>query len=135
MTTIVVGAAIIRAGYLLAQQRAFPPSTAGFWELPGGRVEAGEDDRTALARECMEELGVRVTVSERVGPEVLLRHGLVLRIYRATLDPPDATPYPHDHEALRWLAESTLDSVKWLPADRLLLPSLRELLAYRQHSD
>jgi 8-oxo-dGTP diphosphatase len=128
MTGVVVAAAILRAGSVLAQQRAFPPSTAGFWELPGGRVEPGEDDRTALARECLEELGVRVIVGTRVGPEVPLRPGLVLRIYQATLDPPDATPYPHDHAALRWLTASTMDSVEWLPADKLLLPALGALL-------
>jgi 8-oxo-dGTP diphosphatase len=36
---VVVGAAIIRDGQLLAQQRSYPPDAAGKWELPGGRVE------------------------------------------------------------------------------------------------
>jgi 8-oxo-dGTP diphosphatase len=129
MTGIVVGAAILRAGQILAQQRAHPPSTAGLWELPGGRVEPGEDDETALRRECVEELGVSVLVGARVGPEVTLRHGLVLRIYQAALDPPDATPHPHDHQALRWLTPATLETVDWLPADRALLPDLRAILA------
>jgi 8-oxo-dGTP diphosphatase len=129
MTGIVVGAAIIRAGCVLAQQRAYPESVAGQWELPGGRVEPGESDRAAISRECLEELGVRVRVGEPVGPEVPLRDGLVLRAYRATLDPPDATPHPHDHQALRWLTASTLDSVEWLPADRVLMPALHALLA------
>ena len=128
MTGVVVGAAIVRAGQILAQQRGHPPSVAGLWELPGGRVEPGESDSTALARECWEELGVRVVVGSRVGPEVLLRPGLVLRVYRASLDPGDGEPFPHDHAALRWLDASGLDSVEWLPGDRVLLPAIRELL-------
>ena len=126
--SVVVGAAIVRAGRLLAQQRAYPEAAAGRWELPGGRVEPGESDQDAVRRECVEELGVRVRVGARVGPDVPVRPGLVLRIYRADLERPDATPHPHDHHALRWLAVDTLDAVDWLPADRVLLPDLRRLL-------
>lgn len=126
--SIVVGAAILRAGQVLAQQRAFPPAVAGLWELPGGRVEPGESDEVALARECMEELGVTVAVGARMGPEVILRSGLVLRIYCVALDPSDAVPEARDHQAVRWLGVGELESVEWLPGDRLLLPALRDLL-------
>ena len=125
---VVVGAAIVRDGRVLAQQRAYPARDAGRWELPGGRVEPGESDQAALRRECLEELGVRVRVGASVGPEVPLTDELLLRVYRAELDPPDATPHPHDHQALRWLTASALDTVDWLPADRVLLPDLRSLL-------
>ena len=128
MTTIVVGAAIIRDNHVLAQQRAHPPEVAGLWEFPGGRVEPGESDSTALARECWEELRVTVTVGGRIGPEVLLRPGLSLRLYQAILTPATAEPVAHEHEALRWLTASALDSVPWLPADRALLPAVRYLL-------
>ncbi len=128
MTGIVVGAAIVRDGRLLAQQRAYPSSVAGQWELPGGRVEPGESPVAALRRECLEELGVRVLVGDQVGPDVPVREDLVLRIYQAALDPSDAAPRPLDHRALRWLTADTMGSVEWLPADRVLLPALRELL-------
>lgn len=124
---IVVGAAIVRGGLLLAQQRAYPPSVAGKWELPGGLVEPDESPAAALHRECVEELGVDIVVGTQVGPDVPVREGLVLRVFRATLAP-DAVPHPHDHHALRWLTVSDLDTVDWLPADRALLPDLRLLL-------
>jgi mutator protein MutT len=125
---VIVGTAIVRGTELLAQQRAYPPSTAGLWELPGGRVEPGESDVDAVRRECEEELGVTVRVGDPVGPDVALPGGKVLRIYAAALDPLSPEPHPHDHQALRWLTVDGLDSVEWLPADRVLLPSLRALL-------
>jgi 8-oxo-dGTP diphosphatase len=130
MTGVVVGAAIVRGGRLLAQRRAYPESVAGQWELPGGRVEPGESEPDAVVRECLEELGVRVRVGAAVGPAVPVRADLVLKVYAAELDPPDADPHPHDHAGLRWLSLSTLDEVSWLPADRELLPALRALLAH-----
>ena len=66
---VIVGAALVRDGKLLAQQRAWPPGHAGQWELPGGRVEAGESDAFALARECSEELDVVIEVGDRVGQD------------------------------------------------------------------
>ena len=59
---IVVAGALISGSLLLVAQRARPPELAGLWELPGGKVAAGESDAIALARELREELGVEVTV-------------------------------------------------------------------------
>jgi hypothetical protein len=49
---IIVGAAILADGRLLACQRSEPPEVAGRWEFPGGKVEPGEDELEALVREC-----------------------------------------------------------------------------------
>jgi 8-oxo-dGTP diphosphatase len=125
---VIVGAAIVRGATLLAQQRAYPAEVAGLWELPGGRVERGESEVDAVRRECREELGVDVVVGERVGGEVGLRAGLVLRVYSARLADPAADPKPLEHKALRWIHVSSLEAVRWLPADLELLPALRAFL-------
>ncbi|KOV76697.1 NUDIX hydrolase [Nocardia sp. NRRL S-836] len=124
---LVVGAAIVRGGRLLAQQRSFPESHAGQWELPGGRVEPGERPEEALVRECVEELGVPVVVGEQVGPDVPLKSDLVLRIHAAELA--GGEPEALEHNAVRWVTADELPGLHWLPADRALVPALRDLLS------
>jgi 8-oxo-dGTP diphosphatase len=124
---VIVGAAIVRDGTLLAQQRAWPAEAAGQWELPGGRVEPGESEVDALRRECVEELDVKISVGERVGPDVGLPGGKVLRIFAAGLA--EGEPRPVEHMGLRWLTADELLTVVWLPADRQLLPDLRRLVS------
>jgi len=51
---------------LLVVRRANEPGR-GLWSLPGGRVEPGEDDPAAVAREVAEETGLEVEVGRFVG--------------------------------------------------------------------
>ena len=131
---VIVGAAIIRDGRVLACARSAPPEVAGMWEFPGGKVEPGESETAALARECAEELAVRVEVGERVGRNVRMAHGRsVLKVYAARLLHDDQ-PQALEHSALRWLSAAELDSVTWLPADAPIVAALRPLLDGPSHS-
>ncbi|MGH3436903.1 MAG: (deoxy)nucleoside triphosphate pyrophosphohydrolase [Sciscionella sp.] len=123
---VVVAAVIIRSGAVLAQQRAYPAADAGRWELPGGRVEAGESESAAVVREIREELAVDVRAGERVGPEIPLPSGPLLRAYAAELA--GGEPVVQEHQAVRWVAAGDLDTLDWLPADRALLPAVRAQL-------
>ncbi|HET9118337.1 MAG TPA: ATP-binding protein, partial [Pseudonocardiaceae bacterium] len=125
---LVVAVALLRDGRVLAQRRAFPPETAGRWELPGGRAEPGESAVAALIRECREELAVDVVPGEQIGPDVPLPSGSALRVHIARLARPDATPVPVEHAALRWVDLTELAELDWLEADRVVLPDLAALL-------
>ncbi len=117
---VVVAAALERHGRLLAARRSRPASLAGGWELPGGKVEPGEDPSHALVRELREELAVDTTVVGRVvGPldgDWPLDDGSVLRVLRARLDRGDPVPEVA-HDEVRWLAPDELGSVAWLGPD------------------
>jgi 8-oxo-dGTP diphosphatase len=128
MPQLIVGAAIVLDGRVLACERSEPPEMAGRWEFPGGKVEPGEGDVEAVVRECEEELGVAVEVGEQIGPDVSVAAGRwTLRVYLARLVD-DVQPRPLEHSALRWLAAEELDDVPWLPADAPIAAALAPLL-------
>jgi len=124
---IIVGAAIVADGRVLACQRAEPPETAGRWEFPGGKVEPGEKELAALVRECDEELGVTIEAAGRVGGDVPLAHGrAILRVWLARLV--TGEPKAIEHSSLRWLSRDELFSVSWLPADAPIVEALADHL-------
>ena len=118
---IVVAAAVEREGRLLAARRTRPESVAGGWELPGGKVEPGEEPSHALVRELREELAVDATVVGRVpGPDDgdwPLDDTHVLRVMRVRLDRGEPQPGVA-HDEVRWLSPRELDAVAWLAPDR-----------------
>jgi 8-oxo-dGTP diphosphatase len=125
---VIVAAVIVVDGRVLACERSAPPEVAGRWEFPGGKVEPGETDEQALARECAEELGVRVEVGDRVGRDVPLAHGrAVLRVFAVTLLDGEV-PRALEHASMRWLGVDEFGSVPWLPADAPIVAELPGLL-------
>ena len=124
---IIVGAAIVDQGRVLAARRAEPPELAGGWEFPGGKVEVGETDEAALVRECREELLVEIEVDARVGTDVIVADGAaVLRLWTARIVA--GVPVAVEHAELRWLSAGELADVPWLPADLPLVEALRALM-------
>ena len=124
---LVVGAAVVRDGRLLAARRTTPPATAGRWELPGGKVDAGETPEDALVREVEEELGCRVAVLRWLDGEQPIGATHVLRAAFCRLEADGPRPGP-DHDELRWLGPEELGDVDWLEPDRPFLPAVREVL-------
>ncbi|MEO8134101.1 MAG: NUDIX domain-containing protein [Betaproteobacteria bacterium] len=82
LTLVAVGILMRQDGQVLFAQRPAGKAYAGYWEFPGGKIESGESDRDALARELQEELGIRVT---QASPWLTQRH-----------------VYPHAHVELRF---------------------------------
>jgi len=115
---VVVGVALRDgAGRVLAARR----HGAG-WELPGGKVEVGESERTAGVRECAEELGVQVELLTRLPGREPCGEWHVLRVWTGRIVA--GTPVPLVHAELRWVGPDELAGLDWLPADQ---PFVRRL--------
>jgi len=124
---LVVAAALLRDGHLLAARRSAPPELAGRWELPGGKVEPGEAPEDALVRELREELGVDAEPVARIPGEWPLRAPYVLWVWTVRLPDGSAEPKPlQDHDELRWLTPAEIWDVDWLDQD---VPAVREAAA------
>ncbi len=122
-----MAAAIVRDGRLLAARRC-AGSFAGLWEFPGGKVEPGEDDRTALLRELREELAVSAVVGEQIGADWPLADGHRMHVYRTAL-PADQEPRCCEGcDALRWVGASETSSLSWIPADLPIVATVRRFL-------
>ncbi len=122
---VVVGAALLSGGRLLAARRSAPPELAGRWELPGGKVEPGETPEHALVRELREELGVAAESLDRVPGEWPLKAGYVLRVFTARLLAGAPEPL-EDHDELCWLTPDEIWDVDWLDQD---VAAVKALLA------
>lgn len=131
---LVMGAAIVDRGRVLAARRTTPEHARGMWEFPGGKVEPGEDPDVAIVREIREELGCEVAVIDHLAGQQPVKDGYTLRVAVARLL--GGEPVPHEHDAIRWLGADQLDVVTWLEPDLPFLPELRErLLASARDSE
>ena len=128
MKTIEVVAAIILKGdQVFATQRGYG-DFKGWWEFPGGKIETGEFPQEALRREIREELEAEIVVGdllETVEWDYPAFH-LTMHCFVCTLE--SESLHLNEHADSAWLTKDTLASVKWLPADLILLDKISDLL-------
>jgi 8-oxo-dGTP diphosphatase len=128
---LVVACALIDAdGNILLARRPEGKKLAGLWEFPGGKMNAGELPEAALARELKEELGITVAPKD-FAPFTFASHAydsfhLLMPLFlcrRWT-----GTPRPREGQVLAWVAPDRLVEYPMPPADRPLIPMLRDFL-------
>ena len=124
--TEVVAALIVKDHRFLICQRPAHKARGMLWEFVGGKVEQGETLPQALIRECLEELGIRVTPQEifmqlmHTYPDITVRLTL---FWAQTQD----TPQRLEHNDLRWIGVDEIDHFSFCPADRDILAKLKEM--------
>lgn len=111
---------------ILITKRLSNTPYGGYWEFPGGKMEAGESVADAAARECLEELGVRIGVrAELPTLEHRYEHATV-RLHPCVgglLDPPEAIRHL-GVSAHRWVRLGELPWLEFLPANVRLVTRL-----------
>lgn len=125
---LVTAAVVVENGRVLITKRPENKRHPGYWEFPGGKVNPGEAPEEALAREMLEELGVRVVV-DRIFDVVYYRYewGAVLILaYLCTLV--DQKLQNIDVDEHKWISHTDFADYKMLPADNPIVDRLAEAL-------
>ena len=120
----VVAAIICKEDKIFATQRGYG-EWQDWWEFPGGKMEVGETPEEALVREIREELSAEISVGElltTVEYDYPAFH-LTMHCFLCTLV--GEALHLNEHEAARWLTKDELDSVKWLPADEIVIEKIK----------
>lgn len=127
----VVAALIAKPGdaqRFLVQQRLSGASRGDLWEFPGGKVEDGEADERALARECLEELGVEVEVGRRLwgNTHAYVDLEVALELYEAVLV--RGEPRALGAQRVRFCSVDEMRALSFCEADVPLIEVLPDIL-------
>lgn len=132
-TTVVVGILHNHKDQILLQERPADKPWPGYWEFPGGKIDAGEIPAAALIRELEEELNI-IVAEQNLVPWRFVTHAypektVLLLFYHITNW--RGEPTGAEGQGLHWVAKNDLVAGKvseqLLPADGPLLPLLVEL--------
>lgn len=131
MKQINVVAAIIHdvENHILTTQRGYG-EWKGWWEFPGGKMEANEAPEEALKREIREELSANIRVERflcTVKYDYPTFH-LSMSCFLCVLQ--SETLHLNEHTDARWIPVPELDSFKWLPADVEVVKELKRLSTF-----
>lgn len=123
----VTAAIIVKDNKVFAARRNAKLHLGGYWEFPGGKLEAEETPEQCLARELEEEFKITTRVGAFVGESVYDYGSKVVRLLAYQVQHLDGEFVLIDHDALCWLSLDELDSVKWAPADIPLVQQYKSM--------
>ena len=125
--TDVVAALIWEGDRFLACQRPAHKARGLLWEFVGGKVEPGETPEEALIRECREELDITVAPRDIFLTVIHEYPDLTVRLILFNAVIAEGTPKLLEHNDLRWITTSEIDTLQFCPADEEILKKLKEL--------
>lgn len=116
-------------GRLLLIQRLREPE-AGFWGLPGGKIDFGEKAEDAVVREIAEELAVTITIERLACVTDIIARGdgrhWVSPVYEARIDCGEpAIQEPDKHSGWGWYAPEAMPEPLTTPTRQYLASKAR----------
>lgn len=128
MKIVRVVAAVIRDGdRIFATARGYG-EYKGWWEFPGGKIEAGETPEEALVREIHEELDTEIRVGELIDTIEYDYPTFHLSMDCFWAEVIAGRLVLKEAADARWLTKETLESVQWLPADQTIIDAIYRAL-------
>ena len=126
---VAVGVLIDSNSCVLLTRRPRGTHLAGYWEFPGGKLEAGESVQIALARELEEELGIRIietvplmTVSHDYGEKQVLLDVQQVKDW-------NGEPHGAEGQPLAWVDARSIDEFQVPDANAEIVSRVKALLA------
>jgi 8-oxo-dGTP diphosphatase len=121
----VVAALILRGSEVLICQRTRYQPMPLQWEFPGGKIEPGEEARSALERELDEELGIHA----EIGPEVATiahtyKNGNAIELHFFQVESYEGEIENRIFKDVRWVERDTLPQFDFLEADKALVEDI-----------
>ena len=114
-----------RDNKILVSERPAGKPYSGYWEFPGGKIEANESGEQALIRELQEELGIVVNAAE-----FLLHHEytypdkmVYLQLWRVTQFL--GKPRSQENQRLRWVTMTEIMSMKLLEGNWAIVDKIK----------
>jgi len=127
----VVAGIIVRQDRFLAARRSPAMTCPGFWEFPGGKVEAGETLGEALARELEEELSIAIDAFSLWKVKEKKIKGCAIRLFFHLVTEFSGTPTPREGQELAWITREEARDYSFLPVDEEILSELPSCLQAR----
>ena len=132
MTKVIeVGCAIIRGNrgdgkeqHILIAQRHPGAFLGGYWEFPGGKIEAHETVEECLVREIQEELGVQIRPVQLFCIQDHAYPGKTVRLHFYFCDWISGAPVRRDCHDFRWVRPEEMKNFNFIPADTEIINEL-----------
>ena len=131
LVSAVAVALVDGSGRILIAERPVGKAMAGFWEFPGGKIEAAESPSQAICREVTEELAVQLP-AQSLRPVSFVEHDyddfrLILFLFLCRHW--HGTVMAQEGQRLAWVTPAALANHALLPADRPLIAPLLQAMA------
>ncbi|QZY54929.1 8-oxo-dGTP diphosphatase MutT [Crassaminicella profunda] len=117
MIHVVAGILINEKEEILIAKRKEEKHLGGYWEFPGGKIEAGETPEQSLIRELKEEMHIEIKIKNYFGENVYEYQRGMIKLIAYTCEIVKGKIILTDHSEYKWVKKEDLNQYELAPAD------------------